>query len=271
MTTTTPATSVTSVVRRGARPTVPFVRLALLHLRFGFLENIRVPVAVVGTVVFPSLALLFFVVPQEAVAGDPLVATAATAQLAAFAVMSTCIFTYGIGVAEERALPFDPFVRTLPAGPGPRMAGRVMNGTAFAFLGVLPLVLVGWLLTEASIPWTRLVATLALLLVVGIPFLLIGLSIGYALTAKAATAVTQLIVFPLAFAGGMFMPPEIFPDWLDGLSRLLPSRAARDLAVGVATGSGIPVAAVVVLVAWTVVFAVVAATVYRRDEGRRFR
>ena len=176
----TATTSPRPTTTRGgsARATVSPVRLALLHLRFGFLETIRVPVAVVGTGVFPARALLFFVVPQEAVAGDPVAATGATAQLAAFAVMSTCIFTYGIGVAEDRALPFDPYVRTLPAGPGPRMAGRVLNGTIFAFLGVLPLLLVGWFLTEASIPWTRLVTALALLLVVGIPFLLIGLSIG---------------------------------------------------------------------------------------------
>ena len=255
----------------GPGRTVSPVRLALLHLRFGFLETIRVPVALVGNVVFPSLALLFFVVPQQSVAGDPVLATAATAQLATFAVMSTCIFTYGIGIAEDRALPFDPFVRTLPAGPGPRMAGRVMNGAAFSVLGVVPLLLVGWLLTDATVTAPRLLAGFATLLLIGVPFLFLGLALGYTLTAKAAVAVTQLLVFPLGFGGGMFLPPELFPDWLDAVSRLLPSRAARDVVVPVVTGGSFSAGAVVVLVAWSVVLAALASLAYRRDEGRRFR
>ncbi|MDT0164567.1 ABC transporter permease [Actinotalea sp. AC32] len=272
---TGPTTGPTPTGRGAAAPgraaTVPTLRLALLHFRYGFLETIRVPIAVVGTTVFPALALLFFVVPQEAVAGNPVAATAASAQLAVFAVMSTCIFTYGIGVAEDRALPFDPYVRTLPAGPAPRMAGRVMTGTVFAFLGVLPILLVAAFLTEASIPLLRLVVALVTLMVAGVPFLLLGLSIGYALSAKAATAIAQVVVFPLAFAGGLFMPPEAFPGWLDTLSTWLPSRAARDVVLPVATGGDVGVQAVAVLVAWTVVFAVLVTVVYRRDEGRRFR
>lgn len=250
---------------------VSAVRLAFLHFRYGMLETLRVPIAVVGTTVFPALAMLFFVVPQRALAQDPVIATGAATQLAVFAVMSTCIFTYGIGVAEDRQLPFDPYVRTLPAGAGPRMAGRVLTGTVFSFLGVIPLVVVAALLTEASIPLARLGALLVLLIVVGVPFLLLGLTIGYAMSAKAATAIAQVVVFPLAFVGGLFVPPETFPGWLDSISTWLPSRAARDVAVPVAVGADPGVHALVVLLLWTVAFAALVVWVYRRDEGRRFR
>lgn len=251
--------------------TVSPVTLALLHFRMTFLETIRVPVAVVGATVFPALAMLFFVVPQQGLASNPLLATGATAQLAVFAVISTCIFQFGIGVAEDRALPFDPYVRTLPAGPGPRMAGRVLTGSVFALLGIVPLVVVALLLTEASITVPRLLLAGVLLTCAATPFLLIGLTIGYALSAKAAIAVAQVVVFPLAFAGGLFVPPETFPGWLDTLSQGLPSRAARDVVVPVATGGEPTLLAFGVLAAWTVVFAVLVRTVYRRDEGRRFR
>ena len=59
----------------------PFWALAVVHARFQFLETIRIPIAVIGNLLFPSLALLFFVIPQRAVADDPRVATAAVAQL----------------------------------------------------------------------------------------------------------------------------------------------------------------------------------------------
>ncbi len=246
------------------------LRLSVVHFRYGFLETIRVPMAVLGTMLFPGLALLFFVVPQRVVAGDPVAAAAATAQLAVFAVMSTSVFTYGIGVAEDRALPFDPYLRTLPSGPWPRMAGRVLNGTVWSLLGLVPPILIAAFLTEASVTWGQFLAGVLLAMVSGVPFLLIGLTIGYLMSSKAAVAVAQVVVFPLAFAGGLFMPPESFPGWLDTLSTLLPSRAARDLVVSAVTGDALPVTALPVLAAWTVLFAVLTAYAYRRDEGRRF-
>ncbi len=74
-------------------------------------------------------------------------------------------------------------------------------------------------------------AGVALAMVSGVPFLLIGLTIGYLLSSKAAVAIAQVVVFPLAFAGGLFMPPETFPTWLTPCRPALPSRAARDLVV----------------------------------------
>ena len=50
----------------------PFWALAVVHARFQFLETVRIPIAVIGNLLFPSLALLFFVIPQRAVADDPL-------------------------------------------------------------------------------------------------------------------------------------------------------------------------------------------------------
>lgn len=64
------------------------MNLALVHARYQFLETVRVPVAVVGNVVFPALVLLFFVAPDPEVGGDPVVATAAVGQISVFAVLA---------------------------------------------------------------------------------------------------------------------------------------------------------------------------------------
>ncbi|GCE77484.1 ABC transporter permease [Cellulomonas biazotea] len=270
---TATTTAPTARADRPARPDRPrpFWPLAFLHARLGFLETVRIPIAVLGNLLFPALALLFFVVPQQGVAQDPLMATAAVAQLGTFAVMSTCLFSFGVGVAEDRAQPFDPYLRTLPAGAGPRLAGRVLNGVLWSYLALVPLVVIGWLLTAATLTAGRALAAVVMVPVVAVPFLLLGLAVGYRLSSKAAIAVVQATLFPLAFAGGLFMPPEAFPSWLDALSKLLPSRAARDLAVQATTGYEAYAWAIPVILAWTAVFAVLAVLAYRSDEGRRFR
>jgi ABC-2 type transport system permease protein len=245
-------------------------RLTALHTRYQFIETIRIPIAVIGTTLFPTLSLLFFIVPQP-FAEDPAAATAATAQLAVFAVMSVSLFNYGVGVAEERALPWDAYTRTLPAGSSPRLVGRLLNGLAFVILGLVPLVLIAWLLTAATLPPSRLALTAAALLAAGLPLFALGISIGYSLSTKAALAVAQLLLLPLAFGGGLFLPPETFPGWLNAISTWLPTRAGRDLVVTATTGVELPATTVFVLVGWTLLTGSLAVWAYRRDEGRRFR
>ena len=194
------------------------------------------PIAVIGNLLFPSLAMLFFVIPQRTVADDPLVATAAIAQLGMFAVMSTCLFTFGVG---RLGGPRDA-VRPVPAHAarrgGPRLAGRVLNGVIWSYLALVPLVVIGALLTAATLSPTQALGAVAL----------VARGRGAVPAARAGDRLPAQLeggdrggageLFPLAFAGGLFLPPQAFPAWLDTLSTFLPSRAARDLVVQVITG-----------------------------------
>lgn len=255
----------------GPGPAPGVLRLVAVHTRFQLVETLRVPVAVIGNCVFPALALFFFVVPQQAVAGDRLLATTAVAGLAFFSVCSASMFTHGLGVAEDRESPFDAFVRALPAGPAPRFVGRILVGLAMALLGMLPLLLVAALLTEAGVGGGELLAGVGTLLVGAVPFILLGIGLGHALSARAAIAIVQVVLFPLAFAGGLFMPPVLFPPWMDALSLATPTRAGRDLLVdALGVGTAAP-SSWAVLLAWTAAFGALAVWTYRRDEGRRFR
>ncbi len=153
------------------------VRLTALHTRYQVLETVRVPIAVVGTSVFPVLSFLFFVVPQD-FAQQPVPATAAAAQLSLFAVMSVCLFSFGVGVAEDRALPWDGYLRTLPAGPVPRLTARLGAGLVLAMVGLVPLVVAAWVLSAATLSPGRLLLTALALAAAGVPLLRIGLTIG---------------------------------------------------------------------------------------------
>lgn len=245
--------------------------LVALHTRYVALETLRVPIAIVGTVMFPVLSFLFFVVPFDDVSGDPVAATAAASQLSLFAVFSVCLFQFGVGVSDDRSTPWDPYVRTLPVGAGPRITARLLNGVLFALLGLLPLLVVAALLTEARVTPLQAVVGLAALGVAGVPLLFMGVAVGYSLPVKAAIPVAQVLLFPLAFGGGLFIPPEGFPAWLDTVSQALPTRAGRDLVIAATTGADLPASAMPVLAVWSVLCAAVAVWAYRRDEGRRFR
>lgn len=253
-------------------------RMVLVHTKVQILDLLRTPVAIVSTTIFPTLVFLFFILPQSGITDDPIASLVVTGQLATFGVMSAYLFSYGIGVAEERANPWFSYLRVLPVGPLPATLARFLTAALSALLSLLPLVAVVAIFTAAptafssgELSWGRIPLTLALIVLAASPFLGIGLAIGYSMTSKAAIAVAQLVNFPLAFIGGLMMPPEMFPGWLNTISLLTPSRAARDAVVWGMTAEPMPPSTLPVLVGWSVVLLAVALWANRRDQGRRFR
>ncbi|MFC0097558.1 ABC transporter permease [Micromonospora marina] len=242
--------------------------LALVHARYQLLEIIRIPVAVVGSAFFPAAAMLFFVVPFAG--DDPVGATYATAAMVTFAVMSANIFQYGVGVAEDRDQPWNPYTRTLPAGPAPRLAGRILAGLVLTYVSMIPVVLIAAVATEARVSAVQFLLGLGAVAVVSVPFTLLGLAIGYSLPSKAAIVVAQVIFFPLAFGGGLLSGPDDAPGFIKAIAPYLPTRGAVELIWTAVTDFRPDIRALVMLVVWVLVLAALAGWAYRRDEGRRF-
>ncbi|WP_432829748.1 ABC transporter permease [Dactylosporangium sp. CA-092794] len=242
--------------------------LALTHARFRILETVRIPIAVVGGAFFPAASMLFFVVPFAG--HDPAGATYATASMVMFAVMTSSLFTYGVGVAEDRSQPWDPYTRTLPAGPGAAFAGRILCGLTFMALSLLPVVIIGWLFTAATVTPLGLLLALVAVVAGALPFTFMGLTIGYALPMKAALAVAQIIFFPMAFGGGLLSAPDQAPSFVETIAPYLPTRGAVELVWAAVGDFRVSPTSMISLAAWTVVMAVLAAWAFRRDEGARF-
>jgi ABC-2 type transport system permease protein len=101
-------------------------------------------------------------------------------------------------------------------------------------------------------------------------FMSIGLLIGsFAKTQQAATAIANLIILPMAFLGGAFIPLEFAPAWLRDASYAMPLRylvtGMQDvMARGEGPGAALP--AIGLLTALTAVLTFIAIRVFRWDE-----
>lgn len=213
------------------------ITLALVQARFQLREAFRIPISIIMGLFAPSIGLLFFILPQRAVADNANLATQAVVGLAVFGIMVNSLFQFAVEVSQACERPWGSYTQTLPAGAGSRILSYLLSSGVLAALSVVPLLVLAALTTAATLDPPRLFAGLVALLVTSVPFMLLGLVVGYMFNSKAAVAVAQVLMMALAFGGGLFIPPSVFPDWMNIVSMALPTRNALEI-VQWATGVG---------------------------------
>jgi ABC-2 type transport system permease protein len=242
------------------------MRLTLLHARAMTLELLRYPAYLVPTLVFPAAFFLFFVAPRAQ--RD---ATAMMATFAGFAAIGVAFFQFGVGIAAERASPWEAYLRTLPAGVGTRLGARVLSAALFASAASATLIVTALATTDAALSPARW-GELALVLLGGTaPFALLGIALGYWAPQRGALPIANLLYLGLSYAGGLWIRPRELPDLVASASPYLPTRSLSDALAATATGHAFEPGTWARLAGFAALFGALAVWGYRRDEGRRFR
>jgi ABC-2 type transport system permease protein len=160
-----------------------------------------------------------------------------------------------------------------------RLAPVSIGSVVFARVGVsllVALVQLAVFLLVATTPYFGLKLTASWWMAIPVlfcgtlAFMSIGLLVGsFAKTQQAATAIANLIVLPMAFLGGAFIPLDFAPSWIREVSYAIPLRylvtGMQDvMARGEGPAAALP--AIGVLLALTAVLCLIAVRVFRWDE-----
>jgi ABC-2 type transport system permease protein len=241
--------------------------LALTHGRIQLLDLFRSPGYVIPTVTFPALFFALFALPY-ARSGAP-VADFEVLSYIVFAVVGVALYQFGVGIAADRGRPWERYLRTLPVSSLSRFGGRILSAMAFGLMAGATVALVARFFTpvDLSIAQWGLVFVYAML--GGVPFVLMGITIGYWASARAAVPIATAINLLLAYAGGLWLPPNMLPGPVQAVSVWLPTRQFAELLWSVA-GQGNAGHAAIVLVWYAAIFTGLAALGYRRDEHTRY-
>src|SRR5256712_13803959 len=147
--------------------------------------------------------------------------------MAVYAVANVMIFSFGISVANERAMKMDLLMRATPLPPLVYLLSRCITAIFFAALTLAVLFpfayIAGGVRLDAS-EWF----TLAYRELLGsIPFIALGFAIGYLSGPNSAVAVINLLYLPTAFASGLFFPKQPLPQIIHNISPYLPLHSLR--------------------------------------------
>lgn len=236
------------------------------YLRLEILRVLRVPQLLAITVGLPVVLFLIFAALFDGTPGG-VPATAYTMQsMAAYGSLGAVMYSAS-AIALERRIGWNRQLRLTPLAPHAYVLVKGMAAWLVALPGLL-LVYAAGAATGVTMPawqWVALVgATWAALL----PFVLLGVGLGFMGTSESIQAVTTLLVLALALLGGMWFPVEIMPDAMQTLATALPSYWLNAVGRAVMGAPAFGWAGLAVLVGWTVVIAAFAGNRYRADARR---
>ncbi|HEU4906293.1 MAG TPA: ABC transporter permease [Solirubrobacterales bacterium] len=189
----------------------------------------RNPAAVFFTVLFPIVLLLIF----ATVFGDQTIDVAGGIEITTYYVPA--IITLAVVSATMQTLAMSLVIAReegrLKRGRGTPMpawvfiAGRVGNSIVVAALMLALVALLGRLLYGVPIPWERAPELLVVLVVGAASFCCLGIALTAAIPSQdAAAPIANVILLPLYFLSGVFIPDDELPSGVIGFADHFPIR-----------------------------------------------
>jgi ABC-2 type transport system permease protein len=256
----------------GAAPSHTKFPLMVLA-RAEVLQRLRVPGFVIPTIIFPMMFFAFFGLPALGQHnGGVDVGAYMMASYGAYAVMSVALISFGVSISAERGLGWNKLLRSTPMDPLAYFTAKVLMALVVGFFAIVLLFLFAVVVGHVSLPMAFWLEITGLLLTGMIPFVALGLAIGYFSSPSAAAPIANLISLPLSFASGLFIPLQFLPKGVQHVAPYLPSYHVAELGwTLLGAGDGLGYAGHLAWVGgYAVVFLGLAIVAYRRDEGRTF-
>ncbi len=227
----------------------------------------RNPGFLVPTILFPMMLYSFF---GAALPPAGLYSQMAIASFSVYAVVGVAFYQFGAGIAQDREDPFYSWMKTLPASSRPNALAQIFSAMLLAIAAVLLVLLASRLFGKTQLSLQATIALLGVCVLIAVPASLMGIALGYATSAKAATALANLIFLPLAFLGGLWIPPIAMPNTVAEISVWTPTRAMGEFAWGAVAGVMPDSKYIFSLGAYTVGLLLLIIFLIKRDNAKRF-
>lgn len=166
--------------------------------------------------------------------------------------MSTAFTGQGIATGFDRRYGVLRFLSTTPLGRTGLIAGKVLAVLVVLVLQVLVVGAVAGLLGWQPRPEAWLPG-LGLLILGAAAFTALGLLVAGTVRPEATLAITNLVWILFGALGGIVVPAERLPALVQSIVHFLPSGALGEALREAFLHGTVPIAAVVILVLWTVV------------------
>ncbi|WP_045727627.1 ABC transporter permease [Xanthomonas sp. GPE 39] len=246
-------------------------RVYWLELKYELLRLVRSPMYVFSMLGLPLAFFLIFGLANRSAdfLGYPM-PRYLLASYTCFGAMGSALFAIGAGLALERGRGWLELKRASPMPPAAYVLAKLAASVVFGLSIGLMLMVIAGLVINLQVSAVQVLQFLAVITLGVLCFAAIGVFAGMLMPPDSAAGLMNLVYLPLSLCGGLWLPIEQLPAWLQGLAKLLPSYHFNRLALA-ALGYANEASwlALLVLAGYTAVFGVGAALMFRAQEANR--
>ncbi len=194
------------------------------------LKNLRAPEFIIPTLVMP---VAFYSLFGIVLANAKEQASYLLATFGIFSVMGPAIFGFGAGVATERERGWLRLKRAVPSPALTYIFAKLYAALFFSLAALIIMYLVAGFAGGVSLPKERWALLLFVHLSSSLPFVFIGLSLGFIFSTNGAVAIANIVFLALAALGGLWIPVFLMPQFLKNFANWLPSYHLGEIALRV--------------------------------------
>ena len=228
---------------------------------------LRLPAYWVPTILFPAMLFMMFGIRSG---NSTPISALIMASFTVYAVIGVAFYQFGISIAQQRESRWESFERILPYSFWPGIFARLISAGFFALLSVFLVLAVAFTFSNPDADIFAVIRLVIYTLGILVPFILAGIALGYWSSARASVPIANLIFLPLAYLGGLWVPPIAMGRILNEISQYTPTRHGAEIAWAAVANRPIPLESIVWLACFSLFFAGVAYLGYRRDKTVRY-
>ncbi|MEL7463409.1 MAG: ABC transporter permease [Pseudomonadota bacterium] len=222
----------------------------------------RQPAFWVPTVLFPAMLYAFF----GAQSGGGQWAANAMASFIVYAAVGVGFYLFGVSIAQDRVSPFATWQRSLPGRFVDQWIARIVAALIFVVIAAALVAVMALVMTDVSLNAAAWVRLSVVCLLSAVAATLMGIALGSLVSASASVAIANLIYLPLAYLGGLWVPPFAMPEVIAAISEWTPTRAMGELAWAAVEARAWEVDHLILLLAWALAAGALAAAAQRRTR-----
>lgn len=187
--------------------------------------------------------------------------------MTSFSVMGSAIMTLGIRLVEERKHGWTLFLRVTPLSSQAYFLAKMISQSVIHVFSILLIFIIGGVVNSVSLSFSEWLLAGIWILIGSLPFLALGTLVGTMKKVDTASGVSNLIYLSLAITGGMWMPLDIMPKFIQNVALWLPSYNYGDGAWQIIRGSSPDIMNVIILLGYFLLFMLISGYIRSKQEA----
>ncbi|MCR8642817.1 ABC transporter permease [Paenibacillus sp. N1-5-1-14] len=233
------------------------------------LRIIRSPFFLLFSIVMP---LAFYFLFSSLSGSDRAIESTTYAQyslmsMTAFSLISTAMSQFGIRISYERRDGWVSLLKLTPLTPAVWIGSKMIAHMGVHLLTILVIFTAGHIAYDMDLTMTQWLLCGLWLWIGSVPFLAIGSLLGTMKNADAVVAIANVVQMALAILGGLWMPMQTLPSWIQAIGQWLPSHRYAHGAWSMLSGSSPALLDWVILLGCGILFMVLSSYILNRREA----